>query len=145
MYVVTKPPYLEKNMNKYDLIERMNTRFAELEVTLHQLHQQLDDLPLIAARVFSLPEIEKGTEHQPIEQITVNITEGEHAKKLGLALLAFFLVKFENAPMNVEFAPPIIDHHRGGNTRAGNDRGHREVKIAGCQTKKHTARHHPRH
>lgn len=84
MYVVTKLPYLEKNMNKYDLIERMNTRFAELEVTLHQLHQQLDDLPLIAARVFSLPEIEKGTEHQPIEQITVNITEGEHAKRLGL-------------------------------------------------------------
>ncbi len=95
MYVVTKPPYLEKNMNKYDLIERMNTRFAELEVTLHQLHQQLDDLPLIAARVFSLPEIEKGTEHQPIEQITVNITEGEHAKKLGYNISndCFFITK----------------------------------------------------
>ncbi|WP_033847919.1 DNA replication terminus site-binding protein, partial [Yersinia wautersii] len=71
-------------MNKYDLIERMNSRFAELEITLHQLHQRLDDLTLLAARVFSLPEIEKGTEHQPIEQITVNATEGEQAKKLGL-------------------------------------------------------------
>lgn len=71
-------------MNKYDLIERMNSRFAELEITLHQLHQRLDDLTLLAARVFSLPEIEKGTEHQPIEQITVNATEGEQAKELGL-------------------------------------------------------------
>lgn len=70
-------------MNKYDLIERMNSRFAELEITLHQLHQRLDDLTLLAARVFSLPEIEKGTEHQPIEQITVNATEGEQAKNWG--------------------------------------------------------------
>lgn len=68
MYVVTKPPYLEKNMNKYDLIERMNTRFAELEVTLHQLHQQLDDLPLIAARVFS-PEIEKALCINPLSKL----------------------------------------------------------------------------
>lgn len=71
-------------MNKYDLVERMNARFTELEVMLQNLHQQLDNLPLLAARVFSLPEIEKGTEHQPVEKITVTATVGNEARNMGL-------------------------------------------------------------
>ncbi|CNK67664.1 DNA replication terminus site-binding protein [Yersinia aleksiciae] len=71
-------------MNKYDLIERLNSRFASLEIALQLLHQQLHDLPLLAARVFSLPEIEKGTEHQPIEQIAVTATVGVQARDMGL-------------------------------------------------------------
>ncbi|WP_145513716.1 DNA replication terminus site-binding protein [Yersinia massiliensis] len=71
-------------MNKYDLIDRLNKRFNSLEVELQHLHQQLIDLPLLAARVFTLPEIEKGTEHQPIDQITVAATVGNQARELGL-------------------------------------------------------------
>ncbi|MGP6379487.1 DNA replication terminus site-binding protein [Yersinia bercovieri] len=71
-------------MDKYDLIERLNSRFTSLEVALQLLHQQLNDLPLLAARVFSLPEIEKGTEHQPIEQISVTATVGNQAREMGL-------------------------------------------------------------
>lgn len=71
-------------MAKYDLIERMNGRFAALEIALQHLHQQLNALPLLAARVFLLPEIEKGTEHQPIEKITVTAKVGSEAKDLGL-------------------------------------------------------------
>ncbi|CNB50038.1 DNA replication terminus site-binding protein [Yersinia intermedia] len=71
-------------MAKYDLIERMNGRFAALEIALQHLHQQLNALPLLAARVFLLPEIEKGTEHQPIEKITVTAKVGNEAKDLGL-------------------------------------------------------------
>ncbi|CNI02582.1 DNA replication terminus site-binding protein [Yersinia massiliensis] len=71
-------------MNKYDLIDRLNKRFNSLEVELQHLHQQLIDLPLLAARVFTLPEIEKGTEHQPIDQITVTATVGNQARELGL-------------------------------------------------------------
>ena len=71
-------------MAKYDLIERMNGRFAALEIALQHLHQQLNTLPLLAARVFLLPEIEKGTEHQPIEKITVTAKVGNEAKDLGL-------------------------------------------------------------
>lgn len=71
-------------MAKYDLIERMNSRFAALEIALQHLHQQLNALPLLAARVFLLPEIEKGTEHQPIEKITVTAKVGNEAKDLGL-------------------------------------------------------------
>ncbi|MFW5391300.1 DNA replication terminus site-binding protein [Yersinia sp. 2544 StPb PI] len=71
-------------MAKYDLIERMNGSFAALEIALDHLHQQLNALPLLAARVFSLPEIEKGTEHQPIEKISVTAKVGNEAKELGL-------------------------------------------------------------
>ncbi|MDA5479299.1 DNA replication terminus site-binding protein [Yersinia intermedia] len=71
-------------MAKYDLIERMNGSFAALEIALQHLHQQLNTLPLLAARVFLLPEIEKGTEHQPIEKITVTAKVGNEAKDLGL-------------------------------------------------------------
>ncbi|MFW5399366.1 DNA replication terminus site-binding protein [Yersinia sp. 1252 StPb PI] len=71
-------------MPKYDLIERMNGSFAALEIALDYLHQQLNALPLLAARVFSLPEIEKGTEHQPIEKISVTAKVGNEAKELGL-------------------------------------------------------------
>lgn len=71
-------------MNKYDLIERLNSRFTSLEAALQLLHQQLIDLPLLAARTFSLPEIEKGTEHNPIEQIAVTATVGYQARDLGL-------------------------------------------------------------
>ncbi|MBS0055901.1 DNA replication terminus site-binding protein [Yersinia sp. Marseille-Q3913] len=71
-------------MNKYDLIERLNSRFTSLEVALQLLHQQLNELPLLAARVFSLPEIEKGSEHHPIEQIAVTATVGNQARELGL-------------------------------------------------------------
>ncbi|CNH11225.1 DNA replication terminus site-binding protein [Yersinia pekkanenii] len=71
-------------MTRYDLIERLNNRFTSLEMALQLLHQQLNTLPLLAARVFSLPEIEKGTEHQPIERISVTATVGNPARDLGL-------------------------------------------------------------
>ncbi|MFV8798570.1 DNA replication terminus site-binding protein [Yersinia sp. LJYL362] len=71
-------------MNKYDLIDRLNNRFTSLEAELQALHQQLQDLPLLAARVFSLPEIEKGTEHQPITHIPVRATVGTPARDLAL-------------------------------------------------------------
>ncbi|WP_217450905.1 DNA replication terminus site-binding protein [Yersinia artesiana] len=71
-------------MTKYDLIERLNNRFTALEVGLQELHQQLEDLPLLAARVFSLPEIEKGTEHQPIMHIPVSATVGAEARDLAI-------------------------------------------------------------
>lgn len=71
-------------MNKYDLIERLNNRFTMLETGLQELHQQLEGLPLLAARVFSLPEIEKGTEHHPLMHIPVSATVGTAARDLAI-------------------------------------------------------------
>lgn len=71
-------------MDKYSLIGRMNARFSELEQALALLHQQIQPLRLLAARVFSLPEIEKGKEHTAIEQIEVEQHLGQTARDLAL-------------------------------------------------------------
>lgn len=46
-------------MSRYDVIGRMNACFTELEQALGALQQQIAPLRLLAARVFSLPEVEK--------------------------------------------------------------------------------------
>lgn len=71
-------------MDKYSLIGRMNTCFAELEQALAMLHQQILPLHLLAARVFTLPEIEKGKEHAAVEQISVEQHVGHAARDLAL-------------------------------------------------------------
>ncbi|WP_342220886.1 DNA replication terminus site-binding protein [Candidatus Fukatsuia endosymbiont of Tuberolachnus salignus] len=71
-------------MDKYALIDKMDTLFAELEFALDNIQQQLAKLTLLSARIFILPDIEKGTEHDPIEQISVTPIEGQEACYLGL-------------------------------------------------------------
>lgn len=58
-------------MAKYDLIERLTTTFRELERGLHQLREQLDSYRLLVGRVFLLPDVEKGTEHEAVTEIEV--------------------------------------------------------------------------
>jgi DNA replication terminus site-binding protein len=62
----------------------MNTCFAELEQALGALQQQIAPLRLLAARVFSLPEVEKGQEHQAISHIAVEQHVGQAARDLAL-------------------------------------------------------------
>ncbi|BEO61237.1 DNA replication terminus site-binding protein [Serratia marcescens] len=71
-------------MSRYDVIGRMNTCFAELEQALGALQQQIAPLRLLAARVFSLPEVEKGQEHQVISHIAVEQHVGQAARDLAL-------------------------------------------------------------
>ena len=71
-------------MDKYGLIGRMNACFTELEQALASLHQQILPLRLLAARVFSLPEIETGKEHAAVEQIAVEQHVGQAARDLAL-------------------------------------------------------------
>lgn len=71
-------------MNKYTLIDRMNGCFNTLEQALIELSQQIQSLPLLAARVFTLPQIEKGKEHDSIEKIEVVQEVGQVARDLAL-------------------------------------------------------------
>lgn len=71
-------------MDKYDLIGRMNGCFNQLEQALTALNQQVLPLRLLAGRVFSLPEIEKGKEHATVEQIAVEQHVGQAARDLAL-------------------------------------------------------------
>ncbi|WP_415423712.1 DNA replication terminus site-binding protein [Serratia marcescens] len=71
-------------MSRYDVIGRMNACFNELEQELGALQQQIAPLRLLAARVFSLPEVEKGQEHQAISHIAVEQHVGQAARDLAL-------------------------------------------------------------
>ncbi|BEO47020.1 DNA replication terminus site-binding protein [Serratia marcescens] len=71
-------------MSRYDVIGRMNACFNELEQALGALQQQIAPLRLLAARVFRLPEVEKGQEHQAISHIAVEQHVGQAARDLAL-------------------------------------------------------------
>lgn len=71
-------------MTTYDLIERLNTTFREIEQALLTLTGQLQDCHLLAARVFSLPEVAKGAEHDPLNTIEVTQHVGKAALEMTL-------------------------------------------------------------
>ncbi|CDG21355.1 DNA replication terminus site-binding protein [Xenorhabdus poinarii G6] len=71
-------------MNKYLSIESLTTCFKKQEERLAELVRLLMNYPLISARVFELPKIEKGEEHEQVTEIMVNLLEGNEALHLGL-------------------------------------------------------------
>lgn len=71
-------------MARYDLVSDMHQCVNDLEQALGELRQQIEAQPLLIARVFSLPPIVKGREHEAITQITVEQHLGQHALTLAL-------------------------------------------------------------
>ncbi|WP_075181722.1 DNA replication terminus site-binding protein [Pantoea sp. 1.19] len=72
-------------MDSTTLVPRLHETVNALELHLQQLCQQLATLPAIAARVFTLPAVEKGQEHEAISHIAVGQQLGEQARRLALA------------------------------------------------------------
>lgn len=66
-------------MARYDLIHHLTSTFRTLEHELLTLRAALESCRLLVARVFELPVIEKGKEHDPLEKITVT----QHIGKAG--------------------------------------------------------------
>lgn len=71
-------------MAHYDLIERLGSTFRKLERQLHAIREQLSDSKLLVARVFTLPEVKKGAEHDALETISVNQEIGSKARAAAL-------------------------------------------------------------
>lgn len=71
-------------MASYDLIERLNSTFRQLEHALEDFNTGLAECRLMAGRVFSLPDVEKGTEHDPLPTIEVKQHIGKEAAELAL-------------------------------------------------------------
>lgn len=72
-------------MARYDLIERLTSTFRSLEQALNLLRGQLGELRLLSGRVFTLPEIEKSKEHDPLSSIQVTQRVGKDAHEAAVA------------------------------------------------------------
>ncbi|TDN54021.1 DNA replication terminus site binding protein [Buttiauxella sp. JUb87] len=72
-------------MAKYDLIERLNNTFREIERDLHQLREHLESYRLLVGRVFPLPTVDKGKEHDAVTKIEVTQLLGKTAHQATLS------------------------------------------------------------
>lgn len=71
-------------MARYDLIERLTSTFRQLEQQLAELKTELAACRLLAGRVFELPPVEKGSEHDPLTTIAVKQHIGKEAAERAL-------------------------------------------------------------
>lgn len=71
-------------MSHYNAVAALHQCANQLETELNQLRQQLQSLRLLAGRVFSLPPVLKGEEHEAVTAIQVTQHLGSEALALGL-------------------------------------------------------------
>lgn len=112
-------------MAKYDLIERLTSSFRELERDLHQLREQLDSYHLLVGRVFQLPAVDKGKEHDSVTQIEVKQLLGKEAHQATVAHFTHLFIQQQSEKTSSKAAKRLpgalcyqVDETQRGQTQA---------------------------
>jgi len=91
-------------MASYDVVERMTSTFRALERALMQFRDELEQPPLLAGRVFSLPQTAKGKEHDPISSIKVSQHVGQTAHGMSQAHLTHLFIQQQSEKISSKAA-----------------------------------------
>ncbi|ORM64252.1 DNA replication terminus site-binding protein [Pantoea rodasii] len=91
-------------MSRYDLVADLHACVNALELGLSTLRQQVEQQPLLIARAFSLPEIEKGHENDEIERIAVTQHLGQKARDMALAHYCRLFMQHQSEKLSTKAA-----------------------------------------
>ncbi|KJV34242.1 DNA replication terminus site-binding protein [Pantoea sp. SM3] len=91
-------------MSRYDLVADLHECVNALEQGLTTLRQQVEQQPLLIARAFSLPEIEKGHENDEIEHIAVTQHLGQKARDMALAHYCRLFMQHQSEKLSTKAA-----------------------------------------
>lgn len=91
-------------MSRYDVIEQLHAVVAQLEHELYGLQQQIISLRLLAARVFELPDVAKGQEHEPLTQISVRQLTGQQALQRALTHFSRLFMQHQSEKLSTKAA-----------------------------------------
>lgn len=89
---------------RYTLISEMRDCVAQIEQGLYDLTAQLAEMPLVSARVFRLPGIQKGDELSEITSLNVQPFHGEGARRMALEHLRVLFMQQQSESLSTRSA-----------------------------------------
>lgn len=91
-------------MRHYDTVDKLHRCVADLEQELAALQQQILSMRLLSARVFELPVVEKGKEHNPLTQIQVEQLTGQAALQRSLTHYGRLFMQHQSEKLSTKAA-----------------------------------------
>ncbi|KGT91621.1 DNA replication terminus site-binding protein [Erwinia typographi] len=91
-------------MSRYDAVESLHRCVADLEAALKALTKRLPSLRLLTARVFELPPVRKGQEHDPLLEISVTQHLAQPALHLALHHFSRLFIQHQSETLSTKAA-----------------------------------------
>lgn len=91
-------------MKRYDAAENLRCCIADIEHALMLLTEQIEQQRLLVARVFELPPVRKGEDHQPVTEIKVKQHLGKPGLKMALAHYNHLFMQHQSETLSTKSA-----------------------------------------